>query len=408
MAGMRQSNPMATRRTSRPTHVRPRPPSSGRPNPKKSRPRSPSPGRLSVHTPIRRTQGIPLVGRLALAVGIIVVGAGVLYLGVGGLSSVASSLGGTISGFVQGVTATPTPRPTQLVASDAPSIQSPAEPYTNRDKMDLIVTVPTALVGDPRYRLKIYLALADQVAAPISEVPIGATARTVVPVELTKGINDFTVTIVGPGGESEHSPIVRYVLDANPPGVKLTTPKDGATVNGKTVDIRGRTQARTTLIARNQNNGASTTGTAGADGTFVLKLALAAGANKIHVTATDPAGNASQFDLTVKRGAGKLVATVSLSAYHIARKALPERLRLVVQVTDPDGNLLSGAQVTFTVSIPGIPTVTGSGRTDSNGRAVFQTTIPKGASVGQGSVAILVKTTDFGQSSDQTVVQITR
>ena len=399
---------MATRRTSRPTHVRPRPPSSGRPTPKKSRPRSPAPGRLSLHTPIRRTQGIPLLGRLALAIGIVVVAAGVLYLGIGGLSSVASSLGATIGGFVQGVTATPTPRPTQLVASDAPSIQSPTEPYTNQDKVDLIVTVPTALVGNPAYHLKIYLALADQVAAPISEVPIGATARSVVPVKLSKGINDFTVTIIGPGGESEHSPLVRYVLDANPPGVKLTTPRNGATVNGKVVEVKGRTQARTTIIARNQSNGTSITVTAGADGTFDLKLALAAGANKLHFTATDPAGNVTLFDLTVKRGAGKLVATVSLSAYRIPRSALPERLRLVAQVTDPDGNLLAGARVTFTVSIPGIPTVTGSGRTDANGRAVFQTTIPKGASVGQGSVAILVKTTDFGQSSDQTVVSITR
>jgi Glucodextranase, domain B len=399
---------MATRRTPRPTHVRPRPPSSGRPTPKKARPRSPAPGRLSLHTPIRRTQGIPLLGRLALAIGIVVVAAGVLYLGIGGLSSVASSLGATIGGFVQGVTATPTPRPTQLVASDAPSIQSPTEPYTNQDKVDLIVTVPTALVGNPAYHLKIYLALADQAAAPISEVPIGATARSVVPVKLTKGINDFTVTIIGPGGESEHSPLVRYVLDANPPGVKLTTPRNGATVNGKVVEVKGRTQARTTIIARNQSNGTSITVTAGADGTFDLKLALAAGANKLHFTATDPAGNVTHFDLTVKRGAGKLVATVSLSAYRIPRSALPERLRLVAQVTDPDGNLLAGARVTFTVSIPGIPTVTGSGRTDANGRAVFQTTIPKGASVGQGSVAILVKTSDFGQSSDQTVVSITR
>ena len=239
-------------------------------------------------------------------------------------------------------------------------------------------------------------------------MPIGATARSVVPVKLSKGINDFTVTIIGPGGESEHSPLVRYVLDANPPGVKLTTPKNGATVNGKVVEVKGRTQARTTIIARNQSNGTSITVTAGADGTFDLKLALAAGANKLHFTATDPAGNVTLFDLTVKRGAGKLVATVSLSAYRIPRSALPERLRLVAQVTDPDGNLLAGARVTFTVSIPGIPTVTGSGRTDANGRAVFQTTIPKGASVGQGSVAILVKTTDFGQSSDQTVVSITR
>ena len=79
--------PMTSRRGSRPTHVRPRPPSSGRPTPVKVRPRAPAPGRLSVRTPIRRSRGIPLIGRIALAVGILAVGAGVVYLGAGGLGN---------------------------------------------------------------------------------------------------------------------------------------------------------------------------------------------------------------------------------------------------------------------------------------------------------------------------------
>ena len=55
----------------------------------------------------------------------------------------------------------------------------------------------------------------------------------IIPVKLTKGINDFSVTLVGPGGESESSPLVRWVLDKDPPVIKLTSPKDGAKINGR-------------------------------------------------------------------------------------------------------------------------------------------------------------------------------
>lgn len=349
-----------------------------------------------------------MLGRLALAVGVVIVAAAVLYVGVGGLSAVAKTLGSTLSGFVQGVTATPSPRPTQLVVSDAPSVDAPGEPYTNQGQVDLVVTVPRAVVGDPAYKLRIYLALAGQSPTFVSEVPIGATARTVVPVQLTKGINNFVVTIVGPAGESDKSPVVLYVLDQSPPGIKVTTPKDGATVNGTAVDIKGRSQARTTLIARNAANGATATSTAAPDGTFDLNIALASGSNRIHIVGTDPAGNVANLDLTLKRGGGKLTASVSLSAYSIPRSSLPIRLRVVANVVDPDGNALANAQVTFTVSIPGIPTVSGSGTTDANGRAQYQMTIPRGAGTGIGNAAILVKTKSFGNTTDQTVVTITK
>jgi hypothetical protein len=357
---------------------------------------------------MRRSRGVPLIGRIALVLGVVAMAVGVLYLGAGGLRTVAGTLGSTLTGFVEAVTATPSPTPTPLVEADAPSLEAPVEPYTNQESVDLIVTVPQAVVGDEDFRLRIYLTLEDQDPTAIGEVPIGLTRQTVVPVELTKGINDFMVTIMGPAGESDPSPVVRYVLDKSKPGIKLSSPKDGATVNGKSVEIEGRSQARATLIARNEENGASVSGTAAADGMFSLKLPLAAGSNLIRITATDPAGNTRETELTVRRGTGKLRATVDPSLYRIKRSDLPEPIRLVATVLDPDGKPLKDADVTFTLSIPGIPTVTGDGRTNSNGRAVFETTIPKGADRGSGSAAILVETAKFGGTSDQTVITITR
>ena len=51
--------------------------------------------------------------------------------------------------------------------------------------------------------------------------------------------------------------MVRYVLDQAPPKITITSPKDGAVVNGKAVELKGKTQARTTLLARNDANGSS-------------------------------------------------------------------------------------------------------------------------------------------------------
>lgn len=397
---------MTNRRAARPTHVRPRPPSSGRPAPVKVRPRAPAPGRLSVHTPIRRSRGIPLIGRLALAAGIFAVGAGVIYLGAGGLGTVAGALGSTVSDFIAGVTATPVPSPTPVVTSEAPRIESPTEPYTNQESVDLVVTVPAELAGDTEHRIRVYLALKDQAPAPIQEASLASTPQTIIPVTLTKGVNDFSVTLVGPGGESESSALVRWVLDQGKPSIRLSAPKDGSVINRKAVTLEGRTQGRTTLIVRNQETGESVSGTAATDGTFALSLPIVTGGNPIRITATDPAGNANELELTVTRGSGQLRAALSASAYSIKQAALPQVIELIVNVDDPDGKPLADAQVTFTLAIPGVRTVSGDGITDVNGRAVFETTIAAGATPGGGSAAVLVQTTEFGRTKDEAPITI--
>ena len=347
-----------------------------------------------------------MVGRFVLVIAVVALAAGVLYLGAGGLTTVAGTVGSTLTGFVEDVTATPTPSPTEVPTTTAPTVMSPTEPYTNQESVDLIVSVPSEVAGDPDYQIRVYLALEDQTPAPIMERPLSQGPQTVVPVELTSGINDFTVTLVGPGGESDSSAVVRYVLDTKKPAIKLTSPRDGATINRKSVDLEGRSQGRSTLIARNQTTGDSIVGTADGDGSFALSLPIAMGRNDITITATDPAGNPNEIELRVTRGSGKLRASLGSTTYSIKRSELPEPIRLTVTVDDPDGKPLEGARVTFTLSIPGIKTVTGEARTDANGRATFKTTIPKGADPGGGSAGVFVRTTEFGTTTDETVITI--
>jgi glucodextranase-like protein len=340
---------------------------------------------------------------------VMALGVGVFIVATGGLTRAMAAIGTSVDGFINDLTATPSPRPTVLMVADAPLIERPSEPYTNQPAVDLVVTVPANVVGDPDTRLRLYLSLPDQVAAPILEVAIGETGRVVLPdVELTDGSNDFTATLIGPAGESEPSPLVTFVLDTAVPRITLGSPKSGATVNRAAVDLVGKTQGRSALVARNEANNASVTGAAGADGAFKLTLPLEAGTNGVTITATDPAGNVASLVVAIRRGSGKLAANVTASTYEASIKRLPLSIDLGVLVTDPDGRPLEGAKVTFILTVPGIQPVTADRQTGGDGRAVFRTRIPKGATVGQAKLSVLVKTTRFGSTTDLTIIRIVK
>lgn len=399
---------MTTRRDPRHTHVRPRPPSTGRPAPLKVKPRAPGPTRLSSHRPIKHNRGLPIIAKLGLVAAIGLLGFGVVYLGMGGLGTVVGGVGTALGGFVDKVTATPTPKPSVASISDAPALAQPSEPYTREPTVDLIVTVPAGLAGDPDQRIRVYLALADQAPVAIQDAPLADAASTIIPVELTKGINDFSVTIVGPAGESDPSAVVRYVLDEQPPKITITSPKNGGVVNRMAVTIKGKTQARTTLLAKNASNGSSIAGTAEADGTFSLSLRLSNGVNKITITGTDPAGNVSPASLSVRRGTGKLTVALTASAYTIKVASLPEPITLSATLIDPDGRPLPDVDITFILTMPRIPPVTAPYKTDKNGKATFETIIPRGADIGPGVATVRASSSEFGPADDYTPITIAK
>jgi hypothetical protein len=343
---------------------------------------------------------MPLGARLLLILGVLALGGAVLYTASGGLARIAAGLASTISGFVDNLGAIPTPSPTPVVVGAAPTIESPQEPYTNQAAVDLVVVVPAEAVGDPANRVRVYVSLAGKAPKRIAEVSIGSTPRVVIAnVTLVSGANDFTATVFGAAGESDPSAVVTYVLDQGKPKVTVTSPKDGATVNLATVTITGKTQGRSTVLAHNGANAASATAVASADGAFSLTLPLAPGTNAVTIQATDPAGNVGAATITIRRGTGKLTASLTASTYRFSRARLPDPLVLSVLVTDPDGKPLAGARATFSVTIPGVAPITATRTTGTDGKAQFRTTVPKGAAIGSGLLSVLVSAGDLGTTS---------
>jgi hypothetical protein len=353
---------------------------------------------------------MPMIGRVGLALAVVALGAVVLFAGQGGLTTVAAGIASAFTGFVDKVTATPSPSPSPVIALTAPTLDAPDEPYTNQDAVDITGSIPLQFVGQDGLVVRLYVTPKDGDRSYVAEQPVAERASFVFAgIELVEGSQLFSATLAAAeGSESDDSTPVTFVLDKSKPKITITSPKSNAIVNGTTTTIKGKTQGRSTIIARNARNGATASVTAAPDGAFEFRIAIGNGSNSVTISATDPAGNENEAKLTIRKGSGKLSATLRANRYQFARKSLPEPITLTVSVTDPDGRAVKGADVTFTLSVPGIETIVADGTTDSNGRASFKSTIPKGAATGSGTIAALVDAGELGNVTARTAITITR
>jgi hypothetical protein len=280
-------------------------------------------------------------------------------------------------------------------------VASPPQPYTNSKTIELTVSVPVAVLGDPSATVRVYLALEGLQPAAIVDVPVGTTSRMTVPFDLTEGRNDITATLFRGQEESEPSPIVTYILDLTAPKLSITSPKNGAAIDTPDAVIRGKTQANTVLVARNAANGTSISSAAANDGTFEFALPLASGKNAIEITGTDPAGNVGTARLSLLQGSAEMIARLTASRYNISVSKPPPSLQLSVLVTDPAGAPLAGATAFFSLQIPGLAPISNQLLTGSDGRAVFTTPLVGELGRGGGIATVLVTHDLYGQATDR-------
>ena len=350
---------------------------------------------------------MPLIARLALVVAVAALALVVVSTVTGVLPRFVGSFGSTLGGITDRFLQTPVPSESLAVIPPAPALVGPENPYTNKPTTTVSGTIPPEVIGRDDILIRVYVALPDQEPVAVRDLPVGETTAFVVEgLALEPGRNDVTTTLVGPGGESEPSPVITYVLDRAKPKISVSAPKNGATVNGAVVKITGKTQGRSTVVARNEANGTAATTAAAGDGTFTLKVPLSPGTNGIALTATDLAGNIGTAVVTVRRGSGSLDVAMAASAYRISAARLPRTIELRALVTDPDGRPVAGQGVTFTLTIPGVPAITGEKATNASGLATFRTTIPAGATEGSGLATAYVSTTEFGDASGRISITI--
>ncbi|HXG25343.1 MAG TPA: hypothetical protein VNL94_00605 [Candidatus Binatia bacterium] len=390
---------MTSRRGS---HVRPRPPSSGRPKGYPVKAAAPDHRRVRQYRGLdARRRRAPLVTRTMLLTGVAVLAVAAFVVASGAIGPVLSTLAGGFGTAIGKLTATPVPTQTLAPPTESPRIAAPAQPFTNQETVELDVSVPLEVVGDTTARVRFYLALEGLEPAPVFDVAVQSTSRMVVPFELTEGRNNISATLIRAGEESDHSPIVTYILDLTPPKITITSPKNNQAVDAVQVSIKGSTQANTTLIARNAANGTSIASAAGGDGSFQFGLPLAPGSNEIEITGTDPAGNVGTAKLTVIQGSDEMHVRLTASRYTFSASKPPPAIQLVVLVTDPAGNPLEGATAFFTLQIPGLAPISNQVVTGPDGRASFTTPLIGELERGDGTGTVLVTHELYGQSTDR-------
>ena len=391
---------MPSRRTS--SHVRPRPPSRGRPTAQPVKVAAPDRRRVRQYQGMdARRPKAPLATRTVLGISMVALAAFVFVLASGGIGPVMRTLGDGLGAAFGRLTATPLPSATLAPPADAPSIAAPEQPYTNQPEVDLTVTVPQEAVGDPTAKVRVYLALEGLDPAPIVDVPLGTTSRLTVPLVLTDGRNDVTATLFRGEKESEPSPVVTYFLDREAPKITVSSPKNGAAVDIPDVTIKGTTQPGTSLVALNEANGTSISSLATKDGTFEFGMLLAAGTNQITITGTDPAGNVGEAKLKLIQGSREMGVRLTASSYRISVSKHPASIQLSVLVTDPSGAPLAGVSAFFTLQIPGLGPISNQLTTGPDGRAVFTTPLVGKIAEGGGLGTVLVTSNLYGESSDR-------
>ncbi len=339
---------------------------------------------------------------------VVALGAVILYSATGQIGKVLAGFGTTISEAIDGFSNGPSPSPSAGPIAPAPNLDTPASAYTNQATVDITGTVPLSVLGSDEYTISLYQQLQGQQPALIREqVAIPQTASFTIPgVKLIKGANVFTAAIDGPGGQSLHSGPVTYVLDTAKPRLTIVSPKNGAKVNGSSVSVAGRTQARSEVLALNTTNHASTTVTADNNGAFTITVPISLGANLITITATDPASNASSVSLTLNRGTGNLSMSLVPNRYSFSAKS-GTTLRFTATLLDPDGKPIANQLVVFTISIAGIPADVKMAKTDASGRAMVAESIgPGAANSGRNHTGPVIASADTPQGHVQKSIVI--
>ena len=150
-------------------------------HPPELRPR-PSPYRVAQHKPIARGTGIPFIGRAVLALGVVALGAVVLYSATGQIGKIMGGVGGAVSSFLSNAGANPSQAAASGAPAGAPTIVAPDEAYTSEPTVDITGTVPISVIGSTDYTISLYQALQGQQPTLVQQnVAIPQTATFTIP-----------------------------------------------------------------------------------------------------------------------------------------------------------------------------------------------------------------------------------
>jgi hypothetical protein len=328
--------------------------------------------------------------RIGVAFALLVGGVSVVFAGQ---ALVPAGPGQAGAGSPAATTSTPARLPL------APQLAQPAVTLTSEPAISLSGRLLEELPRDAGYRLRVYLngTLVRDRRLPRRD------EFTLDELTLTEGANSITAAVAGPAGEGLHSGPVQIVLDSTPPSISLLEPAAGETVYLPSIVLRGTSEAGASLRLTNQATGRILGGEVGVHGTFALTIELLTGFNELRLETRDRAGNQAQASLTIERRLGEPSVRLSMSRTALVAAALPTAVSLSVEVRDESGAPIDGAEVVFSLSPPGLPTITYSVITVAGLARWDAVRISTDAQTGQGLATVLV-TLEGGETLTDSVL----
>lgn len=279
--------------------------------------------------------------------------------------------------------ASPEPR----VDLAAPVLNSPGFSLVAAATVDIAGTLPAGLPRDGSLGLRIYV---NDVLARERRLP-ERDEFVVRDLALVQGENRIMAALHSAEGEGRHGNVLLLTRDDVAPRIRLDEPSRGATVLDEDVTLAGTTEAGAVVTVTNGTNSREASTTADEQGAFELSIGLDAGPNALTIEAVDGAGNRRREDLTVTSAESNAQVSLTLSDESLSLSRLPATMTLVAQLTDEDGSAVDGADVTFSLSQPGQPTVTYR-TTSEHGTAEWRDVrLPRGGALaGQGFATVMV------------------
>jgi hypothetical protein len=178
------------------------------------------------------------------------------------------------------------------------------------------------------------------------------------------------------GVEGGRSASITVVRDTTPPALTITTPTPGATLNGGSVTVTGKTDKDIDVQVRNETTGTIESGRSTAKGAFSIGITLRNGTNLLTITATDQAGNPITKSVEISTSASVGRISIILNPGTIILSSRKDFL-ITAAATDSTGAPAANVQVCMYVSAPGAqPSTPVCVISDVNGRAAWTYTLP--------------------------------
>ncbi len=196
--------------------------------------------------------------------------------------------------------------------------------------------------------------------AIVSSIQADAAGAYVATLALKEGPNAIALRLLS-GTEALASSSYTVVFDKTPPGLLVTKPKAGDTVDGPNVVVEGKAEPGATVTVNDR------TIVPAQDGSFTDTFPASAGALTITVVARDRAGNETSSKTAVTVSDKTTVATLSVQVTLDQTKVKPGALVNASIVVTANGQPKADEQVTLSV---GVITI-GSAKTNALGTAVI-------------------------------------